>query len=450
MTDTPETRYVRTPAGPAVAYQVLGSGPDLVPWIVGHGNVEVEWTSPALARFFTRLGAFARVIRFDPAGSGVSDRISPDEWSIERCAHELISVLDAVGSERTTIFANNVNGLSAMYFAATYPERTASLVLDGCFARFGRDDDFPIGLPMDILQRALDQVDDPAQLERGELDANLWELLAPSYVDDEEFVSHRRRLTRAASSPGLSRLTARAFVMTDMRPLLDAIQAPTLVVCRADDEFAGPRHGRYLAEHIAGAKYVELPGRDNYSYVGDTDALIGEIEEFVTGARHRQELERVLTTILFTDIVESTDRAAAVGDRKWRELLERHDEISREEIRSFRGQFVKSTGDGVVATFDGPTRAVRCAQAITKRTAAIGLGVRSGLHTGEVEPRPNDLHGLAVHVAQRVCALAGAAEVRVSRTVVDLVAGSDILFEDHGEHELKGVPGTWRLSLVTA
>ena len=452
MAETPETRYAKAPDDIHIAYQVSGGGPiDLVPMINGHTHLEMEWTWPLLARFLTRLESFSRLIRWDARGTGMSDSVDMSSWSIEDRARDLISVLDAIGSERVAVCANNVSGPTAIFFAATYPDRTSALVLDGCFARFTRADDYPVGVPQEVVERSLARVDDPAAVATGSLDAGLGlENLAPSFVDDPEFVTGLNRLRNAASRPSLSRRSARAFVSSDVRPLLGAIRAPTLVLCRSKDQFAGPRHAQYLAEHITGAKLVELPGNDNYSFVGDSEAVLGEVEEFLTGARHSPELDRILATVLFTDIVGSTDRAAEVGDRKWRELLDQHDATAREEIERLRGQFVKSTGDGVVATFDGPARGIRCAQAISRRTAALGIDVRSGLHTGEVEHRANDLHGLAVHVAQRVSALAGAGEVLVSRTVVDLVAGSDIQFEDHGEHELKGVPGTWRLSLVTA
>jgi class 3 adenylate cyclase len=419
--------------------------------VSGHSHQDQSWSFPPLARFLTRLAAFSRLIRYDARGSGESDRVSPQAWTFEACADDLLAVLDAAGSERAVIYGGNVMGLVAITFAAMYPERVSHLVLDGCYARFLRADDYPAGLPERYLAPALDRIADPVNLARGEVSGGLGlEQLAPSLAHDAEFRAGYERLQRASSNPALSQVTGAAFVYGDVRSMLGDIQAPTLVLCRADDRFAGPRHAHYLAEHIRDAQYVELPGRDNLTIVGDVDAVIGDVEEFLTGARHRQDLDRVLTTILFTDIVESTDRAAAMGDRRWRELLDRHDEIAHEEIEHYRGQFVKSTGDGIVAMFDGPTRAVRCAQAITKRTAALGLDVRSGLHTGEVEHRGGDLHGLAVHVAQRVCATAEAGEVLVSRTVLDLVSGSDIRFEDDGEHELKGVPGTWLLSRVTA
>jgi class 3 adenylate cyclase len=273
-------------------------------------------------------------------------------------------------------------------------------------------------------------------------------MLAPSFAREPDLAAAHNRLARATNSPETARAGGSAAVFSDVRPLLGAIRAPTLVMYRTKDKFAGEPYARYLAEHIDGARLVELPGTDNLCFAGDHDAIVGEIQEFLTGRRTGPESRRILATVLFTDIVDSTNRAAAVGDRRWRELLDAHDEASREEIERFEGRFVKSTGDGVVATFDGPARGVRCAQAIAARAQAIGLDVRAGLHTGEVEIRGPDLHGLAVHVAQRVSSLAGAGDVLVSRTVVDLVAGSEIEFTDHGEHELKGVPGTWPLFLA--
>ena len=453
MPETRDTRYAPTPDGLYIAYQAFGSGPDLVAVIGGPGDTEAAWAWPALAQFMTRLASFTRLIRLDNRGTGQSDPVNPDTWgSLEAFAQDILAVLDELGVERTALLANNISGSIPMFFAATYPDRVSALILDGCYARFTRDDDYPMGLPHEILQRALDQVGDPERVKQGDLGTEVAiEMLAPSYAADDEFIAHYRRVGRASSpGPKYAKLSAERYMLSDVRPLLGSIRAPTLVLCRADDQFAGPRHSEYLAQHIAGAKLVVLPGRDNLTYIGDTDAVLGEIEEFLTGVRHQPEFDRVLATVLFTDIVGSTDRAAEVGDRRWRDLLDRHDAIAREEIERLRGQFVKSTGDGIVATFDGPARGIRCAQAITRRTADLGLDVRSGLHTGEIEQRGDDVHGLAVHVAQRVSALAGAGEVLVSRTVVDLVAGSDIQFEDHGEHELKGVPGTWKVALVSA
>jgi len=451
MAEIPATRYAKTPDGVHIAYQTSGRGPDLIPLLSGHGAIEAEWTWPELARFLTRLESFARIIRFDQRGTGQSDPVSPDTWgSLEGIAKDIVAVLDEIGSERAALFANNISGGAAMFFAATYPDRVTALVLDGCWARFARADDYPFGMPGEILRKLLDRVGDPDLIRRGRLDGGFGaEMLAPTYAQDETFVANHTRVTRAGGGPTYARLSAEAYLMSDVRPLLGAIRAPTLVLCRESDEFVRPAHAAYLNEHIPDAKLVVLPGHDNSSFVGDTDALLGEVEEFLTGVRNTPDLERVLATVLFTDIVGSTDLAAAVGDRRWRELLDRHDAIAREEIDRLRGRFVKSTGDGVVATFDGPARGIRCAQAITRRMHDLGLDVRTGLHTGEVEQRADDLHGLAVHVAQRVCGLAGAGEVLVSRTVVDLVAGSDIRFEDAGEHDLKGVPGTWYLSRVT-
>jgi class 3 adenylate cyclase len=445
VSDPPETRWATTPDGMHIAYQVIGSGAvDLVFTTSWTGNVEVEWEWPPLARFLRRLGSFSRLIRLDVRGSGMSDSAVRLDPTLEAQAKDLLSVLDAAGSARTALVANNLAGLMAMFFAASHPERVSALVLDGCYARLSRADDIPWGIPGEILEARL--ADASERFAQG----FALDFLAPSTVDDPEFVAGWARRARLTVSPAMGLAMARLSVETDVRPLLGAIRAPTLVLYRSGDQFAGKDHARYLAERIPGAKLAELPGVDNLSFVGDIDAVVGEIQEFLTGARAQPEFDRVLATVLFTDIVRSTPKLAEIGDHRWRELLDRHDDVATGEIARWRGRFVTSTGDGILATFDGPARAIRCAQAITNGAAGLGLHVRSGLHTGEIEMRGTDLSGLAVHLAQRVCALAGGGEVLVSRTVADLVVGSGIGFQEHGTHELKGVPGHWQLFAVTS
>jgi class 3 adenylate cyclase len=443
----PETRYVRALDGAYLAYAVSGGGPiDLVAMLLSSAPLEPIWTFPPAARLLHRLEAFSRLIRWDMRGTGLSDRADSRWPPLEEHARDLISVLDAVGVDRVALYANNLGGLVTIFFAATYPERVSHLVLDGCYARYAWAEDYPIGSPLDVLERALDRVGDPAALGRGVLDGEVGlKMLAPSAATDPDIATGFNRLARHTNPPATARAHGEAAVFTDLRPLLGSLRCPTLVLYRSEDRFAGEPFARYLAEHIEGARLVEIPGQDNLCFLGDHDALIGELEEFLIGRRSGPEFERILATVLFTDIVASTDRVSEVGDRQWRKLLDEHDEAAREEIERFQGRFVKTTGDGVVATFDGPARGIRCAQAMAQRARALGLDVRAGLHTGEVEFRANDLHGLAVHVAQRVSSIAGAGEVVVSRTVVDLVAGSDLQFEDRGDHELKGVPGEWRL-----
>ena len=450
MEQLPETRYVRAPDGAQIAYAASGSGPiDLAAMPHASGQLEAIWSFPPAAKFLHRLEAFSRVIRWDQRGTGLSDRTNPDGApALEEHAHDLLEVLDAIGADRVALYANNLSGLVAIFFAATYPERTSHLVLDGCYARYAWAEDYPFGVPVEVLDRALARVGDPTT--RQTVDGGVGvQMLAPSFASDEEFKAGFNRIARYTNPPASARANGAAAVFSDVRPLLGSIRSPTLVMYRSRDRFAGEPFARYLAENIAGARLVELPGSDNLSFAGDHDAVVGEIEEFLTGRRSGPEFERILATVMFTDIVSSTDRVAEVGDKRWRELLDQHDAAAQEEIGRFQGRFVKSTGDGVVATFDGPARGVRCAHAIGRRAAALGLDVRAGLHTGEVEFRSNDLHGLAVHVAQRVSSLAGAGEVLVSRTVVDLVAGSDLRFESRGEHELKGVPGSWGLFLAS-
>jgi class 3 adenylate cyclase/pimeloyl-ACP methyl ester carboxylesterase len=445
--DTPETQYVKSSDGVHIAYHVVGSGPvDLVYIRTWGSHLELEWDWPPLARFLHRLASFSRLIRMDLRGTGLSDPAASEHTpTLEDHAKDLRAVLDAAGSERAALVANNLGGLVAICFAASYPERTSHLVLDGCYARFARAEDYPAGVPTDVLERFIAFMAEPS---RDSLRASV-DLMAPTMRHDPDFAEGFGRVGRFTSSPTAAVVAARMGVFSDVRPLLGEIRAPTLVLYRAGDRYVGAGHARYLADHIAGAKLVELPGDDNLPYTGDIDPVIGEIQEFLTGTRDHPEFDRLLATVLFTDIVRSTDRVAADGDHRWRDVLDRHDELAGRLIEQFRGRLVKSTGDGVVATFDAPARAIRCAQAITGGTAALGLEVRSGIHTGEIELRGNDLLGLSVHVAQRVCSLAAANEVLASRTVVDLVAGSGIEFADRGEHELKGVPGPWRLFSVT-
>jgi class 3 adenylate cyclase len=353
----------------------------------------------------------------------------------------MVDVLDAAGSERSAVVANNGGGLFAMFFAAAYPTRISALVLHGCYARLAWADDYPWGVPSEVLDRAIARVGAGSAPQ----DFTGLKFMAPHASRDPEFVSQFFRRNRSAISPARARAGAEELVYADVRPLLPAVQAPTLVLYRRGDRFAGLPHAQYLAEHIADAKLVEVSGDDNLICVGDFDPDVEEIEEFLTGTRHAPETDRVLATVLFTDIVGSTERAAELGDREWRELLDRHDQVVRRQIERFRGREVKTIGDGFVASFDGPGRAVRCACAIRDAVRALGMEIRAGLHTGEIEVRGNDVAGMAVHICARVASCAGPDEVLVSGAIPPLVAGSGLLFEDRGDQELKGVPGTWRL-----
>jgi class 3 adenylate cyclase len=447
VSELPETQYARTADGAYIAYQVLGEGPlDLALMPVIAGAVELAWEIPSFAGVFRGLGSFCRLIRYDRRGYGLSDALSrAEEPSLEERAEELLAVLDAVGSERAAVVANHSGGLVAIFFAATYPTRTSALVLDGCYARHVYADDYPWGTPRDTVDRVIAYL---ARFpDRG--GAELVKHAAPHAIQaDPEFRSQIERHHRHTSRLGQVKQRVELGMLSDVRALLPSIQAPTLVLYRRDDRLYGKPHATYLAEHIPGAQLVELPGEDNLMFVGDTDALVGEIEEFLTGARHPSDSDRVLATVLYTDIVGSTERAIRLGDRRWRELLDRHDRAVRRQLQRFGGREVNTTGDGFVATFDGPGRAIRCASAISDAVKALEIEVRTGLHTGEIELRGDDVAGVAVHIAQRVSTFAQPGEVLVSRTVTDLVAGSGIQFEDRGEHEMKGVPSAWRLFAV--
>jgi class 3 adenylate cyclase len=358
---------------------------------------------------------------------------------------DAVAVLDAVGSSRAALFGVATGGLVAMLLSATNPERISAQVLMHCWARLARDSDYPLGWPREVLDRFVDAVTDPGY--RGDAVDDL-AMSAPSLATDVEFRSWWKRAGERSASPAIARAMDVLAMGADIRAVLPLINTPTLVLHRVDNAFVPIGHGRYLAENIAGATLVELPGRDHLPYVGDTDALLGEIEEFLTGTRGTPNADRVLATILFTDIVDSTKRAAGTGDRRWRELLDNHDRMAERQVHRFGGRHVKTTGDGILATFDGPARAIQCGLAICDGARQLGVEVRVGVHTGEVERRGDDVAGIGVHIAARVQARAQPGEVWVSRTVTDLVTGSGITFNDRGEHPLKDVPGAWQLFTV--
>ena len=446
--DVPETRYLKTPEGVHLAYQVAGDGPLDVVFLQGAfaNQGQLAWEVDAFAHVFERIASFGRLILFDAQGSGLSDpRGRFENPSIESSVNDLLSVLDGVGSERTAVIANATAGLLAIFFAASYPNRTAALVLDGCYARLAEAPDYPWGLPHALLDAAVARVEhDP-----GSFDGSGLRYTAPNAMRDPHFAAQYERFWRVASSgPATAVAAAEMLVYSDLRQLLPAIQAPTLVLYRQHDKFAGRPHAQYLATHIEGAKLVELPGEDTLTFVGDSDAVVDEIEEFLTGTRRAAPTDRVLATVLFTDIVSSTQRAAELGDKRWRELIDAHDRTTRRQLERFRGREINTAGDGFLATFDGPGRAIECACAIRDAMRPLDLEVRAGLHTGEIELRGSDVAGIAVHIGARVAALAGAGEVLVSGAIPPLVAGSGIMFDDRGEHDLKGVPGTWKVFAV--
>ncbi|HET6831459.1 MAG TPA: adenylate/guanylate cyclase domain-containing protein [Solirubrobacterales bacterium] len=436
------TRYARSADGASIAYQVHGEGPlDLVfvPGFVSH--VELIWEEPSIGRFMRRLASFSRLVLFDKRGQGLSDRLGRPP-TLEESMDDLGAVMDAVGIEQAAIFGISEGGPMSMLYAATHPERVSALVLYGTYARLTKAPDYPEG----IRPEWLDRWSEAMRAEwGGPVGVELW---APSERGNPDFARWWGRLLRQGASPSAALDLMDLYREIDVRSALPAIGAPTLVVHRRDDMLVPLRHARYLAEHIAGARYVELGGSDHLVAVGGDD-LIEEIEEFLVGSRGAHGVERSLATVLFTDIVGSTETAARLGDRRWRDLLERHDAAVRTALAVHRGNEVKTTGDGFLATFDGPARAIRCALAIRDEVGNSGLELRSGIHSGEVEMIGADVGGMAVNIGARVGALAGAGEVLVSSTVRELVVGSGIEFEPRGTHELKGAPGEWHLFAVS-
>jgi len=434
----PETRYAMS-GDINIAYQVIGNGPRdliLVPgWV---SNIEVLWDEPIVARFLRRLASFSRLILFDKRGTGLSDRLAglPD---LETRMDDVRAVMDAVGSERAALCGYSEGGVMCMLFAATYPARTTALITIGTFARRQLAPDYPWGRTMEQQEQVLDAIrkdwGGPVGLDR----------FAPSLALDHRFRQWWARFLRMAASPGAAVAMSRMNFEVDVRHVLPAIHVPTLLLNTVGDLVTHVGSARLMAEGIPGAKLVELPGRDHLPFGSDVDAILDEIEEFLTGERHSSEPDRILATILFTDIVGSTDRAAALGDRRWRDLLESFYGVVRRELPRFRGLEVSTAGDGVLATFDGPARGVRCARSIAEGIRSLGIELRTGLHTGECEVIDDNVGGIAVHTAARVATLAAPGEVLVTHTVRDLVAGSGLCFESRGTHTLKGVPGEWPL-----
>jgi class 3 adenylate cyclase len=431
---SPETRYARS-GDLHIAYQTIGNGPlDLVvvPGFISH--VEWLWEEPACARFLSRLASFARLILFDKRGSGLSDRVAQVP-TLEQRMDDVRAVLDAARSYRAAIIGVSDGGPMSVLFAATYPERTAALVLYGSFAEFSS-----VATPQELefMLRFMDTAwGTGLSLLR----------FAPSVADDERFRQWWARFERMAASPGAAMALIRMNREIDVQALLPAVHVPTLVIHRRDDMNVPVAAGRHMAQQIPGARYVELDGRDHLPWVGDSDAIITEIQEFLTGARHIPEPNRVLATVLFIDMVGSTERAATLGDRLWCDQLESYYSAVRQEFSRYKGREIKTAGDGILATFDGPERAIRCACAIRDALRQIGIEIRSGLHTGECEVLAGgaDVGGIAVHIGSRVAAAAAPGEVLVSSTVKDLIAGSGLQFQDRGLRRLKGVPAKRRL-----
>jgi pimeloyl-ACP methyl ester carboxylesterase len=437
----PETRYAKS-GDVNIAYQVVGEGPlDLVyvpGWV---SNIEAMWEEPSHARLLGRLAAFSRLILFDKRGTGLSDPVPLDRLpTLEERMDDVRAVMDAAGSDRAAIFGSSEGGLMSVLFAATSPERIEALITLAIYATRLWSPEYP------WAPKPEDRAAEIEEIERtwgGEMDISS---LAPSA--DEAFKRRAVAYLRRSASPGAAVALLRMNSLIDVREVLPTISVPTLVLQRVEDRDVNVEEGRWIASQIPGAKYVELPGDEHLIWAGDVDAVVDEVEEFLTGRRPVHEPDRILATVLFTDIVGSTERAASLGDRRWRELVGEHDSLVRRQLERFQGREVDTAGDGFLATFDGPARAIRCADSVRTAVRGLGLEIRAGLHTGECEIAGDSVRGIAVHTGARVAALAGGGEVLVSSTVKDLVAGSGIEFEDRGTRELKGVPGEWRLYAV--
>jgi pimeloyl-ACP methyl ester carboxylesterase/class 3 adenylate cyclase len=442
VSQVPETQYAKAPDGASIAYQVIGDGPvDLVYASGIWSNVEVMWGDPSWAHFLERLAKFSRLILFDMRGVGLSDR-GPEPPVLELQRDDVGAVMNGAGSADAIVFGGARAATMAMLFAATHPDRTRALVLYAPVAKTVSTHDFPYGKTPEEQQVFFERF--VREVGTGQ---NL-ELQAPSVARDERFVKWWARFERLVASPSAYEELGRIFTDVDVRDVLPVIHVPTLVIHRDDDAIVLERQARYVADQIEDAIYVHFPGRDHLPFIGDADAIADEVEQFVTGRRPIREVDKVLATVLFTDIVDSTRRQAELGDRGWKELIERHHATVRDLLRRYRGEEQDTAGDGFFVRLDGPARAIRCAQDIVETIRPLGIQVRAGLHTGECEVVDGKCSGLSVSIGARVMANAGPSEVLVSRTVKDLTAGSGLTFQDAGEHELKGVPDRWHLYRV--
>ena len=436
----PETRFAPID-NDRIAYQVLGEGPpDLVLTIGSTGHVDLKWDEPVFEDFHRRIATLGRLIAFDGRGSGASDPLPPGtRFAWESWVEDLRAVMDAAGSERAVIIGAVDAAPSAIMFAATQPERTAALVLFNGSSRVVEAPDYPAGHPAEIAQTLLGFIKDKWGTEE------MGAILYPERADDQHFLAWYAKYQRAAVSPRIIAEHMDQIFSLDVREALASVQAPTLVLNRRDNQFVPRAQAEYLAEHIPNARFVELPGSGSGMMGQQVEATVAALREFLTGAPAEPETERVLATVLFTDIVDSTRLASEVGDRRWRELLDRHDRAARAEVERFRGRFIKSTGDGMLATFDGPTRALRCAFDLTEVLSRSGVEIRAGLHTGEIELRGDDVGGIGVHIAARTAGEATARQIVATRTVRDLATGTDLAFTSRGSVSLRGVPGEWEL-----
>ena len=439
----PETRYAKS-GDVHIAYQVVGRGP--IDLILVHGwisHLEHQWEDPSLARFLERLASFSRLILFDKRGTGLSDRVADDALpTLEQRMDDLRVVMDAVGSRRSALFGISEGGPMCVLFAATYPERTSALLMYGTYAKWIRDSEYPWAMTRAEHEAAF------AVYEKHWGTPVGLKTFAPSVANDEQWRQWWARHLRLAASPGAGVALYRMNIEIDVRHVLPTIRVPTLVLHRSGDRLFDPGGARYIASRIEHAKYVELPGVDHIAWLGDADALVAEVQEFLTGVRPISEVDRVLATVLFVDIVGSTERASMLGDARWRDLIASFHRLVAREVQRYRGRVVDTAGDGVFASFDGPARAIRCACAVRDAVTALGLTVRSGVHTGECEVSGDKIAGIAVHVGARVAAAAAPGEVLVSGTVRDLVSGSGLQLVDRGPHILKGIVGQWQLFAI--
>ena len=438
-----ETRYVRS-GDLSIAFQVVGEGPFDLVYVPGWvSNIELMWDEPDYAAFLERLASFSRLIIFDKRGTGLSDPVPLEQLpTLEQRMDDVRAVMDAVGSERAALLGHSEGGNMCVLFSATYPNRTSALVLVGCYAKRIRSEDYPWAPALEDREREIKET----ETRWGSPD--MLRALAPSKENDEAFERWVGRYLRQSASPKAAAALLRMNSQIDVREVLPTIRVPTILIYRTNDADVHVEEGRYIAERIPGARFVEVAGADHTMWTGDATAILDEIEEFLTGVRRGPEPDRVLATVLFTDVVGSTELATRLGDRAWRDLLGRHHAAVRRELMRWRGREVDTAGDGFLATFDGPARAIRCAVAAVDAVRGLGIEIRAGVHTGEVEVSNGDLRGIAVHIGSRVSGIAGPGEVLVSRTVADLVAGSGIVLAEHGEHELRGVPGTWLVYAV--
>ena len=429
----PKTQYAKS-GDIRIAYQVVGEGPFDLVFVPGFiSNLDAAWEEPYRARVWTRLASFARLILFDKRGTGLSDR-TVGVPTLEERMDDVRAVMDAVGSQQAALFGISEGGAMSILFAATYPERTRALVLYGTYGHFSS-----WVVPPNMIDAAMDR------MERNWGTGESLRLFAPSVASDETFKLSWARFERLGASPSAVVALMRMNSEIDVRPILPSIRVPTFIIHRQGDTRVNVEAGRFMARLIPNAKYLELPCSDHIVWTGETDLVLDEVEEFLTGSRYAIESDRVLATVLFTDIVNSTMRAETIGDRAWHDVLDRHNALVRREISRHRGHEVRTMGDGFLATFDGPARSIRCALAINEGVEALGLQVRAGLHTGEIEMADDDLSGIAVHIASRVATMAKPGQVLVSNTVRDLVAGSNIRFHDEGSHSLKGLTESVRL-----